>query len=566
MPCGKRKKTNGKYKVYYRKSTNTGASWSDPVLLADDITCSTYQSAGPMLVITSISYLSSYKLIVVWVSSTGLKYRTAYNDQWATTGSLDDGSYNDDVWFPSLMGKDNWVSLSYDTRFNGVYSRIFNGVWSSRTRVDQTTTMYDRASQIAITIGSETAAVWYARPSGGGNYRICFRMGTSYNTWNDQYQEFAHTNQDARYPAVTVYNIPQDYYYAVIYHTSDNQVRLQIKETDEGNWTEHTPGSNNRFANIAHVHLNTPKLIWAGNQSSATGHYPLELSQQYLPKMTATNNWVYHRRADIENQKHRTALSLEWGEIEIVTQSGETLALEFVPCKQSLNLGLNASNVMGYLGTMPISLPAPAKQLRFYYRVFTSCERDTLNDKIVTDFTNFDVTFRLTDQTSGLSYTITTHYSDANGAFDDQQDITVDVSQLAATKILMKPELSGSSVSGTLLSYSLGHIYIEPDKALPKPLPSPAKILEPETFVLLQNYPNPFNPITRIQYSLTVAGMVKLTVYNLQGREVTILVNQHQPAGNYEIAFDGSHLVSGIYMYRLEAGSFVASKKLVLIR
>lgn len=215
------KKANGKYKIYYRKSTNNGVSWGDPFLLADEITCSTNQSAGPMPVITSISYLSSYKLIVVWVSSTGLKYRMAYNDQWETISSLDDGSSNSYVWFPSLMGKDNWVSLTYDTRSN-VYSRIYNGVWSSRTLVDKTATTNDRASQIAITIGSETAAVWYARPTAGGNYRICFRMGTSYNTWNDQYHEFGHTNLDALYPAVTVYNIPQGYYYAVIYHTSDN--------------------------------------------------------------------------------------------------------------------------------------------------------------------------------------------------------------------------------------------------------------------------------------------------------------------------------------------------------
>jgi len=78
--------------------------------------------------------------------------------------------------------------------------------------------------------------------------------------------------------------------------------------------------------------------------------------------------------------------------------------------------------------------------------------------------------------------------------------------------------------------------------------------------------PNPFNPVTRIQYSLAEAGEVSLKVYDLLGREVAIGVNQHQPPGNYEVVFDASHLASGIYIYRFEAGSFVASKKLVLIR
>ena len=82
----------------------------------------------------------------------------------------------------------------------------------------------------------------------------------------------------------------------------------------------------------------------------------------------------------------------------------------------------------------------------------------------------------------------------------------------------------------------------------------------------MQNYPNPFNPLTCIQYSIAEAGEVSLKVYDLLGREVAIVVNQHQPPGNYEVVFDASHLASGIYLYRLEAGSYVASKKLALVR
>ena len=94
--------------------------------------------------------------------------------------------------------------------------------------------------------------------------------------------------------------------------------------------------------------------------------------------------------------------------------------------------------------------------------------------------------------------------------------------------------------------------------------------LAPQAFALFQNYPNPFSPSTRIQYSLEKAGMVSLKVYNLLGLEVATLVNGRQEAGNYTVPFGintGTFgLSSGVYFYRLEAGSFVSTKKLILMK
>jgi len=94
--------------------------------------------------------------------------------------------------------------------------------------------------------------------------------------------------------------------------------------------------------------------------------------------------------------------------------------------------------------------------------------------------------------------------------------------------------------------------------------------IAPQEFALLQNYPNPFNPSTRIQYSLEKAGMVSLKVYNVLGREVATLVNGRQEAGSYTVPFGintGTFgLSSGVYFYRLEAGSFVSTKKLILLK
>ncbi len=88
----------------------------------------------------------------------------------------------------------------------------------------------------------------------------------------------------------------------------------------------------------------------------------------------------------------------------------------------------------------------------------------------------------------------------------------------------------------------------------------------PATFALGQNYPNPFNPSTAITYSLPAAGRVTLTVYTMLGQRVATLVNTVQNAGTYTASFDASRLASGMYLYRIEAGSFSSVKKMMLMK
>ncbi len=88
----------------------------------------------------------------------------------------------------------------------------------------------------------------------------------------------------------------------------------------------------------------------------------------------------------------------------------------------------------------------------------------------------------------------------------------------------------------------------------------------PKQFALEQNYPNPFNPTTMIRYELPLASAVSLKVYDVLGREVATLVNERQEAGAYSIPFNATALSSGIYFYRLQAGNFVATKKMMLVK
>jgi hypothetical protein len=88
----------------------------------------------------------------------------------------------------------------------------------------------------------------------------------------------------------------------------------------------------------------------------------------------------------------------------------------------------------------------------------------------------------------------------------------------------------------------------------------------PIYFSLLQNYPNPFNPNTKINYNVPKSVFVTIKVYDVLGKEVTTLVNENKPVGNYSVEFNANKLVSGVYFYRMQAGNFIQTKKLILVK
>lgn len=92
------------------------------------------------------------------------------------------------------------------------------------------------------------------------------------------------------------------------------------------------------------------------------------------------------------------------------------------------------------------------------------------------------------------------------------------------------------------------------------------ELMYPHEFVLYQNYPNPFNPQTFISYVLPYETHVRLSVYDVLGREVEVLADERQVSGKHRVLFDASALSSGLYLYRLSANGYSQTRKLLLLK
>jgi len=120
------------------------------------------------------------------------------------------------------------------------------------------------------------------------------------------------------------------------------------------------------------------------------------------------------------------------------------------------------------------------------------------------------------------------------------------------------------------------HIFHQPDSAalgfvdyLPLWTPvgiSPVNSEIPSKYMLYDAYPNPFNPVTNIRFEIPLSGNVKISVYDIEGKEVTILLNEFISPGKYEVQFDGGNFSSGVYFFSIVSGNFLSTKKLVLVK
>ncbi|MBP1657303.1 MAG: 5'-Nucleotidase domain protein [Bacteroidetes bacterium] len=190
------------------------------------------------------------------------------------------------------------------------------------------------------------------------------------------------------------------------------------------------------------------------------------------------------------------------------------------------------------------------------------------------------VSFRLKFSNLGSSLSIPTATATIH-ALDTASTILsgnpVSIGDIAPGQIrlssVMRIAFSGSSHGSRTLAYALGvcsggveywHDTLTIQVSDATGVAALDEILD--AYALRQNYPNPLNPTTLIGFQLPVASGVRLALYDLLGREVAVLVNEQKPAGSYEVQFDAAGLPSGVYLYRLTAGSFVQTRKMIVVK
>jgi hypothetical protein len=133
----------------------------------------------------------------------------------------------------------------------------------------------------------------------------------------------------------------------------------------------------------------------------------------------------------------------------------------------------------------------------------------------------------------------------------------------------VKVNAAGKLTLSTSITSSANKITIVPSAEMPPQPPTNGQStagLIPAQYMIEQNYPNPFNPTTMIRYALPNSSHVTLSVFNTLGEQVALLVSGQQDAGYHEVTFNAEHLPSGVYFYRLQAGSYAETKKLLLIK
>ena len=154
---------------------------------------------------------------------------------------------------------------------------------------------------------------------------------------------------------------------------------------------------------------------------------------------------------------------------------------------------------------------------------------------------------------NGISWT---HYTTENSPLPANSQVnSIKIDKLGNVWLALY-SVFGDSLSGGLVQFREGGIITSAYN----------EKISPSEFSLEQNYPNPFNPTTSIQYAVISRQFVSLKVYDVLGNEVATLVNKEMQVGSYEAEFDGSELTSGVYFYKLQAGNFIKTKKMILIK
>jgi hypothetical protein len=562
------RKNGSTHDIYFHKSTDGGLNW----LASNRITVKTsVGSPDPLQVIISPS---TSNLVVMYRSSTNLQSRHSSDDgvSWYTETF---GQFCCTLSSPSLAlvkkvawGSADTPALVYASTDRHVYYRYYDPAigWAGQTQlsavVPGTTQTHQTPSISGEGTGSTILHVAWHETSGSGATQntIIYRKSSAYNSWPSQYTRIYY--QEQQRPTITAFGTNS----VDIVFQQKNFQTIYRQHYNGSTWSGPILIGNGQYSSIS-TGSTSAKYVWT---SAGSAPFTINLSSETLSKETSGEPYYERAISWLDSSgAHLTVRVKGWS---VKTASGQQQSLTFLPVSLDTVAQFTPSNSWDYLASLPALLSANAESLLVDFTLWA----ENLQ-KVGTASGGPQISLEFKNST-GLSLSkISGPAFSASGTIPEtafrfavpldavKQWITTTVLQ-AVVKVEGFPPKSETFAS-------LGHIYDFTKQVnkgrLDQPDHTPDQV--PDQFVLYANYPNPFNPETIIKYQLPELLPVTLKIYNLLGQEIRTLVDEVQRSGVYEIRWDGKDdigrsVASGIYVYRLQAGSTVAVKKMIMLQ
>jgi beta-N-acetylhexosaminidase len=320
-----------------------------------------------------------------------------------------------------------------------------------------------------------------------------------------------------------------------------------------------TNGFTTNFAPVADVNVNpqSPAIGYYGRSFSNNPLTVAQHAQSFIPEfhargvLTTLKHFPGHGSAGTDSHLELPDITTTWADSELI------------PYRTLIAANLVDMVMVGHLYNAHIDSVYPTS---LSYRAISGLLRDSLGYQGVV----------ITDDLYAMK-AITSRYGYGQAAvlsINAGTDILLYVWNMLNGGSLVRQlidtieaNVQAGVIAETRINESFERIQSLKKRFLANNVPgAPLAAMVPEGFVLLNNFPNPFNPSTVIRYQLPVASDVRLDVFDLLGREVSVLINERKAAGSHEVTFDGARLSSGVYICRLTAGKHLESRKMLLMK
>jgi len=545
-----------KYDTYCAK--NTGSGWTTTTISnLSNLGFSTQTDPRP--VVTYKTRSGGYRLLVCIKTSSAIKFVTSDNDgtTWSTASNLPSTSSSHQN--PSLsMGPNtpaSTVYASYDDG-NNVYYHTYVSAWGTAVNISSGSgTTSNRYPSVEVDGNGGKNFAWQG-------YSTPLEMTMIVHRRNrESFQIFANGGDGGNRPSITGLTSNK----RAIVCTSDNFADIFKLYYNGSSWSQTLVANNGQHPNLS-AGTTTAKYVWT---SGTAAPYEIKISSESLSK-SSLENWAYHRVAVLQDTANATLLWIELGEITLATSQQEFAIAQTSIQNQDLNL--QATELFHYLDSEPFVIPADSSRLIWYQQLYGQ----GLSQLTAAPTRDLKITTQLIDAVTE-SALATLHQTVLVSSSDSSRStglLSHNVSAYNGQPVKFRVAVAGLATKMAGIVPGVTEIHFLNPTGFGKPHPKEndePSAAKPKAFMLSQNFPNPFNATTEIHYQLPAAVQVRLVIYTVLGQELRTLVDREESAGWHTIRWDGKdaqaqELVSGIYIYQIEAGTFIDCKKLVLIR